>query len=137
MPLEIFTESLTPSPELFPVAFDPQTGSVAFTRLTEADYAGASFLDGRLLAAHPAVRNLAWSEVAAAVATARMAEHVDFVFHIGHVGSTLLSRLLGRHPAIFCLREPEILRTLALMRVEDRENRAGILLTLLSRTFGP
>ncbi len=136
--MENLAKTLADSPEFFPVAFDPRTGSVAFIRLGEPEYRRASFLDGRLLAARPAIQTFAWAEVASATLMAGLAERTDFIFHIGHVGSTLVSRLLGRHPAIFALREPEILRTIALMPPGgEREERIGVLLRLLSRTFDP
>ncbi|MEL7190174.1 MAG: hypothetical protein AAGK17_11525, partial [Pseudomonadota bacterium] len=36
-----------------------------------------------------------------------------FIFHIGHVGSTLLARLLGEAPDTLALREPQLLRQFA------------------------
>ena len=47
------------------------------------------------------------------VAREGLPERCRFIFHISHVGSTLLSRLLGHHPAPFSLREPATLRHLA------------------------
>ncbi|MBI3440077.1 MAG: hypothetical protein HY054_15740 [Proteobacteria bacterium] len=38
-----------------------------------------------------------------------------FIFHAGHVGSTLLSRLIGEADGVLSLREPPTLQTLALM----------------------
>jgi hypothetical protein len=59
-----------------------------------------------------------------------------------------LSRLLGHHPALFSLREPAVLRTLADARLalgqadcpwdrEEFDRRASVFLALWSRTFGP
>jgi hypothetical protein len=70
----------------------------------------------------------------------------DFIFHIGHCGSTLLSRLLDRSPHVLGLREPLPLRELAgtlrdldspLSRI-DRAAWGGLLdscLSLLGRRF--
>lgn len=133
-------EPLSRSPELFPHGLDLATDSLTLLRLTEEDYAKASFLDGRLPAGMN--RKTAFAEVAAAVA--ELPEKCDFIFHIGHVGSTLVSRLLGRHPGVFALREPAVLRTLAQIRAEPERNRwspedfethLSTLLRLLSRTF--
>src|SRR4051812_37836226 len=110
--------SLERSPELFPLSLDVKTDLVNLVRLTEADYARASFLDDRALDRQTARRQLPVGELEAAVADTGLGENCSFIFHIGHVGSTLLSRLLGGHPAVFALREPAILRSLAQVRSE-------------------
>ena len=102
--------SLANSPVLFPHALDLRRDVVTLVRLSRADYQNASFLDDRI--ARPG-RDLAWHQLARAVGEAGLGETCHFIFHIGHVGSTLLSRLLGKHPALFSLREPQILRTIA------------------------
>src|SRR5262249_31486793 len=38
---------------------------------------------------------------------------IHFIFHSGHVGSTLISRLIDEAPGVLGLREPATLRTLA------------------------
>jgi len=139
-------ESLVRSPELFPHEFDVPSDTVTFIHLSQADYARASFLDGRILAADSAAHRLPWREVAASIEAARLPERCNFIFHIGHVGSTLLSRLTGAHPRVFALREPMILRTLAQVASEpasaprvwsasEFEARVSGSLKLLSRTF--
>ena len=75
-------------------------------------------------------------------------ERCHFIFHIGHVGSTLLSRLLGADGRLFALREPAILRTLARLKTDpafkartfsdqEFEERQTVFLKLWSRTFEP
>ncbi len=134
-------DALTGSPELFPQAFDPQTDSVSLLRLTEADYAKASFLDGRIVGSQTMTRTVPFAEVEAAAEG--LHEASDYIFHIGHVGSTLLSRLLGAHPGIFALREPAIFRTLAQIRAQggwdDAKFEAHLcaFLKLWSRVFRP
>ena len=70
----------------------------------------------------------------------------NFIFHIGHCGSTLISRLLGELPQIFSLREPITLLALAVILRElgaadaplNRDTWKQLLtmsLTLLSRTY--
>ena len=54
----------------------------------------------------------------------------DYIFHIGNVGSTLISRLLGELPSVFALREPLLLRTAT-------EGQFDTLAALFSRTFRP
>ncbi len=105
--------ALAASPELFPHALDLRSGTVTLLRLSSQAYEQASFLDGRLAGVGNPGRTLPIVELAAAVSATGLTESTWFIFHIGHVGSTLMSRLLGRHPTVFSLREPDILRTLA------------------------
>jgi hypothetical protein len=141
-------EPLARSPELFPHSLDVRTDSVGLIRLTETDYTKASFLDARILAPGTLARPVAFAVLAGAAAEGHLQDNAHFIFHIGHVGSTLLSRLLGRHPALFSLREPAILRTLAQMRsepetmprrwsAEEFDARFSTFLKLWSRTFRP
>jgi hypothetical protein len=138
--------SLARSPELFPLVLDPATDQLTFIRLSEADYQRASFLDARVLTPKTPQRALHGSIVEAAVAALPVT--ANYIFHIGHVGSTLLSRLLGSRPEVFALREPAILRTFAHMRFDTQnpwhgwsdaefDARLGTVLKLLSRTFRP
>ncbi len=124
--------ALGASPLLYPLDIDAQGEFVQFVRLSEADYSAASFLDHTMLAAGQRVAPVAWAEVAAA--STGLPIHCDFIFHISHVGSTLLSRLLGEHPALFSVREPTILRRLAMGKFPDRWE---VFLGLWSRTFDP
>ena len=127
--------SLANSPELFPHALDLRRDVVTLLRLSRADYQNASFLDDGI--ARPG-RDLAWQQLAQAVGEAGLGETCHFIFHIGHAGSTLLSRLLGKHPALFSLREPQILRMIAQMPdATQRETYLPACLKLWSRTFNP
>jgi hypothetical protein len=78
-----------------------------------AAYRAASFLDDRILA--PTTKG-AWQPLArlgqAAQAIGSVSP-VHFIFHTGHVGSTLVSRLLDEFDGVLSLREPLPLRTLA------------------------
>jgi hypothetical protein len=137
-------DALTASPLLYPIALDPVVDAVRLFRLTRREYEAASFLDGRLLTPGAPTADVPWSEVRSAAAGLPVRCH--FIFHISHVGSTLLSRLVGRHPALFSLREPSILRFLADVyatlgqpdcRWTESElgDRLGVYLSLWSRTF--
>jgi hypothetical protein len=128
------------SPELFPLTLDPATDQVELLRLQRIDYERASFLDGRL--ARPSALSVAYSELAAA--TAGLPVACDYIFHVGHVGSTLLSRLLGLHPAVFSLREPQVLRLFVEADLAQRpwpradfDARLSTFLALFSRTWAP
>ena len=141
--MDELAEELSRSPELFPFALDLPGDGVAFIRLKKSEYEQASFLDARLLTPLTSQRPLAWMQLGAAIDAAQLDEHCGFIFHIGHVGSTLLSRLIGAHTGVFSLREPMILRTFAQLRDERAQPRArpdldaciGMGLKLLSRTF--
>jgi hypothetical protein len=139
-------ESLGRSPELFPYVLDVSKDTLSLIRLTQSDYQKASFLDARILTPRTIGRTLPWRQVAVSIEAAKLVQNCSFIFHIGHVGSTLLSRLLGAHPAIFAVREPQILRLFAQIRSEpesqarvwsddDFQQRLDGCLKLLSRTF--
>lgn len=130
--------SLAASPETFPHALNPHRGTVTLLRLSREEYQTASFLDGRVAGPARPGRELDWPQLERAVKDAKLDESCHFIFHIGHAGSTLLSRLLGRHKEIFSLREPEILRTIAGMpKGLQRESYLSGCLKLWSRTFDP
>mgnify|MGYP001549809099 CR=1 FL=1 len=103
---------LAASPELYPQKLDLAQQRVLMIRMTEHVYRAASFLDDRMLSAETtghwvaleAVLTLAWQV---------HAKPMHFIFHTGHVGSTLLSRLLDEAANVLPLREPLPLRTLA------------------------
>lgn len=67
---------------------------------------------------------------------------LHFIFHTGHVGSTLLSRLLDKVPGVLGLREPHPLQTLAETADETAGGEAWLgrlntFLRLWSRGFEP
>src|SRR5262245_14384884 len=104
---------LPASPDAYPQALDLVRGLVLVVRLDERAYRSASFLDDRVLG--PSTQG-AWLAGAAATQAARQVtggRPVHFIFHTGHVGSTLLSRLLDETGGVLGLREPLPLRTLA------------------------
>ncbi len=125
-------DALNASPSLFPLNLDPAGNLVQLVNLSENDYEKASFLDGRLLEKGMRHAVAPWTELQSA--SHGLSKRCNFIFHISHAGSTLLSRLLGTHPACFSIREPAILRLLAQGSYLDRlDNFLGI----WSRTFRP
>ena len=54
-----------------------------------------------------------WPEIEAATSGDGRCD-ARWIFHIGHVGSTLISRMLGELPDVLAIREPRLLRDLAL-----------------------
>jgi hypothetical protein len=111
------------TPEWLPFQYDPAAGRVDWLRMTEADYRAASFLDQRMLRPDSEFRYSGWP-----VMPADARRDADYIFHIGNVGSTLISRLLGELPTVLALREPLLLRTAT-------ESQFDTLTALFSRTF--
>lgn len=114
---------LLPAPTLYPQKFDPVRDTVYFVGLDEAAYRAASFLDDRLLAPGMQGRWLPYPAVEQALRGAGAGKPLHFIFHSGHVGSTLLSRLIDEAGGVLGLREPLPLRTLAEM--QDRLGAGG------------
>ena len=104
---------LPESPDAYPQTLDPVRDAILVVQMDAAGYRAASFLDDRILG--PTTQG-AWFPVAAISDAARRvqsARAVHFIFHTGHVGSTLVSRLLDESGDVLSLREPLPLRTLA------------------------
>ena len=108
--------------------------AMRLVHLDEAAYREASFLDQRILGCGYSQETcgLAILEAAAARLTARS----HYIFHTGHVGSTLVSRLIGAHESFFSLREPALLRTIsAQLPSAGGAPGLGVALPLLARTW--
>ncbi len=80
--------------------------------VTESQFREASFLDQRIHDAAASPVSFARADVFNALAGQAPAS-TDFIFHIGHCGSTLLSRALAATPAVLPIREPLTLRQLS------------------------
>ncbi len=114
---------------LYPFALDPARDALMFVAMTLADYRAASFLDERL------GKRGSWvpaADVARATTDARDVRPLHFIFHAGHVGSTLLSRLIDEADGVLPLREPLPLRVIA---EHFSESRLELLLRLWERGF--
>lgn len=103
----ISAAELARSPLWFPLDCEKPDG-VRLVHLDEAAYRAASFLDQRILKSNP--RQGFCAAAVLTQAASQLAPAAHFIFHIGHVGSTLVSRLVGEDPRIFALREPLLLR---------------------------
>jgi hypothetical protein len=102
---------------LLPHMADLANDRLLVALLAEADYRAVSFLDQRLLTDRIGREWMAWD----ALPDLGDAPRPDFIFHIGHVGSTLVSRLHTEVGGVLPLREPMLLRTLA--QVAERIGR--------------
>lgn len=118
-----------------------------FLRMPEASYRESPFLDYRMKApaSQPVITRLSSLVDAAQDANARP---ISWIFHLGHVGSTLLTRLLGELDELLPLSEPLPLRALAgvtrqlddplaLLGPEDCKRLEHAALRILSRSFRP
>jgi hypothetical protein len=139
--------SVAATPGWFPQLLDPINDRVLLVAKSEEEYRDAAFLDERSLRHDRPRQIVEWAALAGAV-TPGARRDAQYIFHIGHVGSTLISRLLGELPGIFALREPLIVRTFderlaergqpeALWDPATLPARIDVLTSLLSRTFRP
>ena len=122
---------LRDSPAWYPL--EAAGEGVRMLRLAASDYTAASFLDQRLL--QGAYRRASAPPALLAEAAAGLAPCRQYLFHIGHVGSTLLSRLIGAQAGFFALREPALLR--ALVRTPAAAPPLEVVLALLGRVWQP
>jgi hypothetical protein len=127
------------SPRWFPLTVLVDN-SVRVLHLDQAAYQAASFLDERLLKMRPDEANCGLRTLNAAAA--RLSHRAHYIFHTGHVGSTLISRLIGAHPNFFSVREPALLRLFAdaptlELGAADRNGTLNLqaVLALLGRTW--
>ena len=115
-------------------ALDPAAGQVRLIAINCDSYRAANFLDDRMLQQPVNAQVLPWPEVVDAV-DGELRTDARWIFHIGHVGSTLISRLLGELEGVLAVREPRLLRDLALSPAEVRSQYASAVPALMSRSF--
>lgn len=115
-------------------ALDPSAGTVRMVAMDRDSYRAASFLDDRLMQRPVNAQILAWPDVEAALA-GNLRSDARWIFHIGHVGSTLVSRLLGEIDDVLGIREPRLLRDLAMIPPAVRARYITCIPKLVSRSF--
>lgn len=129
-------------------ALNPASQASQWLHLSEEEFRAASFLDQRLLAfitqAAPESRTLPLSNLQGWIndqPDPQSQPSAHFIFHIGHCGSTLISRALAASPAVLPLREPLTLRQLAAIQPNQYDERWSQQLQLAlaahSRVFHP
>lgn len=89
---------------------DVASDRVLLSTLSEQDYKSASFLDRRIITPELKYQAVKWGALDGVELPDASPPY--YIFHIGHVGSTLISRLLGESLDVLALREPQILRDL-------------------------
>ena len=134
--------NLAASPAWQPLVLDPAGDRALLVHLTEAETRAASFLDERTLGPQTRAQWVPCPALIEAAAPLPVAHRA--VFHIGHCGSTLVSRLLGELPAFHALREYAALRTLvepqtpeSWWSAEQRAARHRACAALWSRVWRP
>lgn len=128
---------------LFPHLADLSKEQVLLSTMSETAYQQASFLDQRIFTPQLARQVVSWQDIPSLPLPSL--SKPQYIFHVGHVGSTLISRLLGELDDVLALREPAILRQLADVRVnapaepgwseEELEARIRQVESWLSRVF--
>ncbi len=113
LPIEQVKDGLRTDPSLYPQNLDFAREAILFTRLTRAALQGASFLDDRILTPQSEGRWVRFDDLAPHMGPVVGTTSLHFIFHAGHVGSTLASRLLDQLGGVLGLREPLPLRVLA------------------------
>jgi len=104
---------LPASPDVYPQKLDLIGQTLLLIQFDLSAYRAASFLDDRILRADT---RGAWVPIHVATDASHQVVNVrplHFIFHTGHVGSTLVGRLLDETNDVLSLREPLPLRTLA------------------------
>lgn len=111
--LEAIRDGVRTDPSLHFQNLDLARQAVLVLKLDESAIRAASFLDDRILSPQSLGRWTPIAELAPLMEPAAPRLPLHFIFHSGHVGSTLLSRLLDGVDGVLNLREPMPLRTLA------------------------
>jgi len=103
------------NPDFLAQKIDPIRNAALVVRFSRSGYNQASFLDDRNFTAQTQRAWIPFAQLHSALAGIRDSKPVHFIFHAGHVGSTLLSRLIEDGGGTLHIREPLPLRTLAEM----------------------
>jgi hypothetical protein len=116
-------------------ALDARSGMMRVVELSPESYRSASFLDDRMLQEQHFAGIVPWESVAGAIPQ-NARRDARWIFHIGHVGSTLVARLLGEIEGVLSIREPRFLRDVAMLGNDGRADFTLPAQPLFSRTFG-
>jgi len=127
--MEVWTDRLEHRPEIFPHQLDLVNDSLLLVELSAAEVNAASFLDQRVLKQTTKGTWIDWGLISEIFDAVPVGKPASFIFHVGHCGSTLLSRLLQMIDDTQSLREPLPLRTLAQDFADSGDGRS-----LLSRS---
>ncbi len=131
--------TLPVDPSLYPQQIDLEQKLALMIQMAETDYEQAAFLDERIISASTRGSWLPLRGLVDLRGRIRCHRPPAWLFHIGHCGSTLISRLLGAHPNVLALREPGVLQALAYSRrtaaAECGPELFELCVALLSRSY--
>jgi hypothetical protein len=115
-------------------AVGTEAGVARIVEMDRQAYRQASFLDDRMFHIERNRMPVPWDVIdqASPLMTRRDAR---WIFHLSHVGSTLLSRLLGEVPNVLSIREPRFFRDLLATAATERARFIPSAQLLFSRTF--
>lgn len=113
LPLDHVRGGLLTDPSIYPQNLSIPREQFLFLNLDRRALQAASFLDDRILTPQLEGRWLTFGELAPLLQGPPSSMQLHFIFHAGHVGSTLVSRLLDEADGVLGLREPLPLRVLA------------------------
>lgn len=141
--MTITADKILHSPEYFPLQFDGP--DLVFVRMSRKNYHESIFtMPGRISLQTNEQWRVPFTQVVSLM-QARMAQFPapSFLFQIAHCGSTLLSRVLDMPETNLVIREPLVLRQLAVSPAASstaqrasRQQALRALLSLLSRSYG-
>lgn len=96
---------------------DPIRKQAVFSPMSEASYQASIFLDNRIKRAGPRDIVVDLDTLLRLVRTLDLPRRpINYIFHVGHCGSTLLANVLGSLACFFALREPPMLMGLSRSR---------------------
>lgn len=125
--MRLALDDLYTSPDHYLHSFDGD--KAVFVPMDRAAYHRSIFLDARI---SPAMGRAIAVPVAAVARGSRAPQPTSWIFHMAHVGSTLLARALDDPGASLVLREPLALRQLAF---EPSNERLAIVTAMLSKRY--
>lgn len=96
-------------------------GTAEVVSMTAESYRASAFLDNRITLPSGAVSHTVRFQDLIGLAGDVSVLDTAYIFHISHVGSTLMARIAGEVPGVLALREPLLLRWLAEIRRDCRQ----------------
>lgn len=113
LPIERLHGGMRADPTIYPQNLNLAREAFLFTLFERSDFLAASFLDDRVITPKSLGRWASFHDLAPLMDSSTPSRPLHFIFHAGHVGSTLVSRLLDDAGRVHGLREPLPLRVLA------------------------
>jgi hypothetical protein len=135
----LLLQRLKSDPLVYAQKLNPAEDTVLLVELTGEQLASHSFLDDRIFHPEMAFEWVPWDDFESE-ASQLAGSAPSYIFHIGHCGSTLLSRLVAEATDSQALREPLPLRLFAANQVEPvidwlDEDETGRRLALFEKTW--